>query len=225
MANYATNIFHARTENKTDLDKIEAFLDDTFSEFTNRYGDSVDAEFSSRWVYPEEEIKKLVESLEDKDKVYIVLFIPFYLIVIYYRFAAAVRPLVDLFSRKGNRLLQSCQCRRSAASEPQKSSSPSVERIFPHQPCQIVSATFWRQKNKSQRSQTGRKKGKKERLNYELQQIEIIGSERGSHRNGNENPSSRQAGHCGRKRNFIPIFWFRGYQRSVEYRYGQAHRW
>ena len=55
--------------------------------------------------------------------------------------------------------------------------------------------------------------------------IEIIGSERGSHRNGNENPSSRQAGHCGRKRNFIPIFWFRGYQRSVEYRYGQAHRW
>mgnify|MGYP000456009050 CR=1 FL=1 len=53
------------------FDKIEAFLDDTFSEFTNRYGDSVDAEFSSRWVYPEEEIKKLVESLEDKDKVYI----------------------------------------------------------------------------------------------------------------------------------------------------------
>ena len=58
MANCATNIFHARTENKTDLDKIEAFLDDTFSEFTNRYGDSVDTEFSSRWVYPEEEIKK-----------------------------------------------------------------------------------------------------------------------------------------------------------------------
>ncbi|UVO61817.1 hypothetical protein NXW10_03400 [Bacteroides fragilis] len=57
------------------------------------------------------------------------------MIVIYYRFAAAVRPLVDLFSRKGNRQLQSCQCRRSAASEPQKSSSPSVERIFPHQPC------------------------------------------------------------------------------------------
>jgi len=87
------------------------------------------------------------------------------LIVIYYRFAAAVRPLVDLFSRKGNRLLQSCQCRRSTASEPQKSSSPSVERIFPHQPCQIVSATFWRQKNKSQRSQTGRKKGKNNNKN------------------------------------------------------------
>ena len=35
MANYATNIFHARTENKTDLDNLEAFLDDTFSDFTN----------------------------------------------------------------------------------------------------------------------------------------------------------------------------------------------
>lgn len=71
MANYATNIFHARTENKQDLDKIEAFLDDTFNGFVNRQGDSLDAEFSSRWVYPEEEIKKLIESLEAKDKAYI----------------------------------------------------------------------------------------------------------------------------------------------------------
>lgn len=71
MANYATNIFHARTENKTDLGKIETFLDETFNGFVNRQGDSVDAEFSSRWVYPEEEINKLVESLEAKDKIYI----------------------------------------------------------------------------------------------------------------------------------------------------------
>ncbi len=71
MANYATNIFHARTENQTDLDKIEAFLDDKFNGFVNRQGNSVDAEFSSRWVYPEEEINKLVESLEAKDGAYI----------------------------------------------------------------------------------------------------------------------------------------------------------
>ncbi|MBC5614625.1 hypothetical protein [Bacteroides hominis] len=71
MANYATNIFHARTENKQDLDKIEAFLDNTFDGFVNRQGDSVDAEFSSRWVYPEEEIKKLEASLEAKDEIYI----------------------------------------------------------------------------------------------------------------------------------------------------------
>lgn len=71
MANYATNIFHARTETQTDLDKIEAFLDDNFNGFVNRQGNSVDAEFSSRWVYPEEEINKLVESLDAKDGTYI----------------------------------------------------------------------------------------------------------------------------------------------------------
>ncbi|WP_288786052.1 hypothetical protein [uncultured Bacteroides sp.] len=71
MANYATNIFHARTENQTDLDKIEAFLDDNFNGFVNRQSNSVDAEFSSRWVYPEEEINKLVESLDAKDGAYI----------------------------------------------------------------------------------------------------------------------------------------------------------
>ena len=71
MANYATNIFYARTENEADLDKIEAFLDDTFNGFINRQGDSVDAEFTSRWVYPEEEIDTLITSLEAKDKAYI----------------------------------------------------------------------------------------------------------------------------------------------------------
>ena len=71
MANCATNIFYARTDNRTDLDKIEAFLDDVFNAYVNRQIDSVDAEFTSRWEYPEEEINKLVESLEAKDKIYI----------------------------------------------------------------------------------------------------------------------------------------------------------
>ena len=70
MANYATNIFHASTENKQDLDKIEAFLDDNFNGLVNRYGDTVDAEFSSRWEYPEKEIDELVASLAAKDKIY-----------------------------------------------------------------------------------------------------------------------------------------------------------
>ena len=64
MANCATNIFHATTANKQDLDKIEAFLDDNFDGYINRYADIIDAEFSSRWEYPEKEINKLVESLE-----------------------------------------------------------------------------------------------------------------------------------------------------------------
>ena len=71
MANYATNIFHASTENKQDLDKIEAFLDDNFNGFVNRYGDTVDAEFSSRCEYTEKEIEELVATLETKDKIYI----------------------------------------------------------------------------------------------------------------------------------------------------------
>ena len=51
MANIATNIFHATTANKQDLDKIEAFLDDNFDGYINRYANVIDAEFSSRWEY------------------------------------------------------------------------------------------------------------------------------------------------------------------------------
>lgn len=72
MANYATNLFFASTENEQDLDKIEAFLDETFADsFIERTDDILKAEFSSRWVYPEEIIDKLVESLEAKNKIYI----------------------------------------------------------------------------------------------------------------------------------------------------------
>ncbi len=72
MANYATNLFFASTENEQDLDKIEAFLDETFADcFIERMDDTLEAQFSSRWVYPEELIGKLVESLEAKDKIYI----------------------------------------------------------------------------------------------------------------------------------------------------------
>ncbi|MBV4238632.1 hypothetical protein LI140_03020 [Phocaeicola dorei] len=71
MANCATNNFYARTENRTDLDKIEAFWDNVFNAYVNRQSNSVDGEFTSRWEYPEEEINKLIESLEAKDKIYI----------------------------------------------------------------------------------------------------------------------------------------------------------
>ena len=32
MADYATNLFFASTENERDLDKVEAFLDDNFAD-------------------------------------------------------------------------------------------------------------------------------------------------------------------------------------------------
>ena len=63
--------FHASTENKQDLNKIEAFLDDNFNGFVNRYGDTVDAEFDSRWEYPEKAINELIALLAAKDKIYI----------------------------------------------------------------------------------------------------------------------------------------------------------
>ncbi|MCD8287779.1 MAG: hypothetical protein LUC18_02930 [Porphyromonadaceae bacterium] len=72
MANYATNIFFARTENGKDLEKVKKFLEDTFMDcYLDREGDCVEGEFSSRWNYPEKEIDKIISSLEDKDKIYI----------------------------------------------------------------------------------------------------------------------------------------------------------
>lgn len=72
MADYATNLFFASTENERDLDKVEAFLDDNFADcFIERSEDMLDAQFSSLWVYPEKEIDKLVESLDAKNEIYI----------------------------------------------------------------------------------------------------------------------------------------------------------
>ena len=68
MANYATNIFYASTENQNDLNKIEAFLDDNFSCYANKYGNSVDAEFPSRWEYPEKEMTNWLPHWKQKIK-------------------------------------------------------------------------------------------------------------------------------------------------------------
>ena len=72
MANYATNIFYASTENEKDLDKVENFLEATFCDcYLDRSEDSIEGEFSSKWDYPEKEINKMISLLEDKDKIYI----------------------------------------------------------------------------------------------------------------------------------------------------------
>lgn len=53
MANYATNIFYASTENEKDLDKVEKFLDETFCDcYLDRSEDSIEGEFFSKWDYP-----------------------------------------------------------------------------------------------------------------------------------------------------------------------------
>lgn len=72
MANYATNIFYASTENEKDLDMVEKFLDDTFGDcYLDRGEDYIEGEFSSKWDYPEKEINEMISLLEDKDKIYI----------------------------------------------------------------------------------------------------------------------------------------------------------
>ncbi|WP_278758763.1 hypothetical protein, partial [Alistipes putredinis] len=69
--------------------------------------------------------------------------------------------LRDRIFRKGNRPFQSCQGRRTAASDAQKSSSPSVERIFSDQPCPIVPYHLLKAEKSSRRSQTDQTEGNK----------------------------------------------------------------
>ena len=56
MADYATNIFYASTENEKDLDKSK---------------DCIEGEFFSKWDYPAKEIDEMISLLESKDKIYI----------------------------------------------------------------------------------------------------------------------------------------------------------
>lgn len=72
MANYATNLFFASTENQNDLERIGQFLDENLCDsMYEMYDECIDGEFCSRWKYPEEEIEDMIDLLEDKDKVYI----------------------------------------------------------------------------------------------------------------------------------------------------------
>ena len=72
MANYATNIFFASTENESDLNRIVTFLDEKFEVCYLEQNDGcIDAEFESRWDFPEELMDELIASLESKDTIYI----------------------------------------------------------------------------------------------------------------------------------------------------------
>lgn len=71
MANYATNLFFASTENEADLEKVEKFLDENFEVFQERTEEFVEAEFESRWDYPENLINELISSLEKPNDIYI----------------------------------------------------------------------------------------------------------------------------------------------------------
>ena len=119
---------------------------------------------------------------------------------------------------------QSCQCRCSAASEPQKSSSPlssvflriSLVRLFlPPSECR---------KNHPDGRKQAEQREIKNKVKYELRQIKITGSQRGSHRNRNENQGAGQKGYTRGKSRIVPIFGFRWHQGSVEHRHRPTHR-
>lgn len=72
MANYATNLFFASTENGKDLDRVEKFLEETFRNcYLERSEDFIEGEFSSKWDYPEKEIDEMISLLEGKNEIYI----------------------------------------------------------------------------------------------------------------------------------------------------------
>lgn len=72
MANYATNLFFASTENQNDLERIGQFLDENLCDsMYEMYDECIDGEFCSRWKYPEEAIDDMINQLEDKNSVYI----------------------------------------------------------------------------------------------------------------------------------------------------------
>lgn len=66
MANICTNRFYCSTDNDRNMEKIIYFLDENFG-FTELDGEKnrIHGEFDSRWIFPEEEIKKLMSELED----------------------------------------------------------------------------------------------------------------------------------------------------------------
>ena len=72
MANYATYLFYAETKNMDDLKKVEDYLEENFCDcFVNRLGNSIECEFSSKWVYPEEMMDNMISLLEGKNDIYI----------------------------------------------------------------------------------------------------------------------------------------------------------
>lgn len=70
MANICDNIFYACSEDRQNIDTIINFFHDWPNADVEACEDCVDVYFESRWVFPEEEMKKLFDSLPNKDDIY-----------------------------------------------------------------------------------------------------------------------------------------------------------
>lgn len=70
MANICSNTFYANSEDPKNIQAIKEFFDSWGDADVDYDDDSVDVYFESRWVFPEEEMKKLFDSLPNKDDIY-----------------------------------------------------------------------------------------------------------------------------------------------------------
>ena len=67
MANYATNLFLAKTKCKKDIERINDFFIENFCDCDMEMAeDYIQGEFYSKWTYP-----RLIESLEMRNDIYI----------------------------------------------------------------------------------------------------------------------------------------------------------
>ena len=73
MANICSNVFYAYSNDYNNIKHITKFFEkwDCYgnAKIAN-YEVSIDVDFNSKWVFPEEEMKKLYESIPDKDDIY-----------------------------------------------------------------------------------------------------------------------------------------------------------
>lgn len=70
MANICDNTFYACSEDRQNIEAIINFFNGWSYADIEDSGESVDVYFESRWDFPEEEMKKLYESLPNKKDIY-----------------------------------------------------------------------------------------------------------------------------------------------------------
>ena len=70
MANICNNQMYICSEDKDNMKKVIDFFNNWPYANIEDSGTSVDVLFDSRWVFPEEEMEKLYESLPNKEDIY-----------------------------------------------------------------------------------------------------------------------------------------------------------
>lgn len=71
MANICTNLLHCSTRNEQNYNKISSFLTEELeAELLSDEGDFLEAEFGSKWTFPESCFEELFSQLEIDDTLY-----------------------------------------------------------------------------------------------------------------------------------------------------------